>query len=275
MRQVSEESAEPVKSRDRKIAAWEHAWREYWTNGGTTTYELPDRVLLHSEREFLMRTRSPDHEVGRLEHIHQEFVHGFNELYSLGPAVTVFGSARFGEDHPYYKQGVEIGQELAKAGFAVMTGGGPGIMEAANRGAREAHGVSVGCNIVLPNEQDPNPYVDKSIEFHYFFVRKVMLVKYSCAYIIMPGGLGTLDELFEAATLIQTHKMGPFPVICFGTEFWQDLKKLLRHLVRAGTIGEDELSFLQYTDSPKEAVELITAALPEPVRAFLKPVSDR
>ena len=275
MRQSRNDPSDPSSARDRRLKAWELAWHDYWVNGGTSTYELPLSSPIWKEREFLMRTRTPDHEVARLTHIHEEFVRGFNELYDLGPAVTVFGSARFGEGHPYYEQSVQIGRELANAGFAVITGGGPGIMEAANRGAREAHGVSVGCNIILPHEQGANPYVDKSIEFHYFFVRKVMLVKYSCAYIIMPGGIGTLDELFESATLIQTQKMGPFPVICFGTEFWRDLTRLLKHLVAAGTVGADELNFLQYTDSPREAVELIVDALPEPVRACLKPIAGK
>jgi uncharacterized protein (TIGR00730 family) len=217
-----------------------------------------------------MHTRTPEHEEARLEHIVEEFVSGFSALYDLGPAVTVFGSARLGEEHPFYQQCVEVGRELAKAGFAVITGGGGGMMEAANRGAREANGISIGCNIILPHEQKPNAYIDRSIDFHYFFVRKVMLVKYSCAFVMMPGGFGTLDEMFETATLIQTRKMGPFPIICFGTEFWHDLRNLTRHLVEAGTLGDDETNFLQFTDSPKEAVELIVDALPEPVRAWLR-----
>ena len=163
-----------------------------------------------------------------------------------------------------------MGRELANAGFAVITGGGPGIMEAANRGAREAGGISVGCNIILPHEQQPNPYLDKCISFHYFFVRKVMLLKYSCAYMIMPGGIGTMDEMFETATLIQTHKMGPFPVICFGTKFWRDLRELMSDMMKTGAVAKDELDFLQMTDSPTEAVQLIIDALPEPVRAYLR-----
>jgi len=256
-----------------RLKAWESAWQEYWNGGGASTYELPAGSPVGHERDFLMHTRTPEHEESRLEHIHQEFVRGFAALYGLGPAVTVFGSARFGEGHPYYDQAMELGRELAEAGFAVITGGGPGIMEAANRGAHEANGVSIGCNIALPHEQQPNPYVDESIEFHYFFIRKVMLVKYSCAFIIMPGGLGTLDEMFETATLIQTRKMGPFPIVCFGSEFWQELARLLSHLVAAGTVGEDELEFFQVTDSPEEAVELVVRALPEPVRAYLRPIA--
>jgi uncharacterized protein (TIGR00730 family) len=254
------------------LNAWELAWQDYWNNGGVSTYELPADSLVRREREFLMNARTPEHEISRLELIHEEFVRGFNALYDLGPAVTVFGSARYGEGHAYYDQALQIGRELANAGFAVITGGGPGIMEAANRGAREAGGASIGCNIILPDEQQPNPYVDKSVEFHYFFVRKVMLVKYSCAFVIMPGGVGTLDEMFESSTLIQTRKMGPFPVICLGTQFWRDLKQLLEHLVDAGTVGEDDLAFVRFTDSPREAVDLIVGALPEAVREFLKPI---
>lgn len=251
------------------LKAWELAWEKYWENGGTSTYELPAGSLSEHEREFLMHPRTPEHEAIRLGIITKEFIKGFRELYKLGPAVTVFGSARYGEGHIYYEKAVEVGRELAKAGFTVITGGGPGIMEAANRGAKEAGGMSIGCNIALPKEQKPNPYVDKSIEFQHFFVRKVMLVKYSCAFVIMPGGLGTLDEMFEAATLIQTHKMGPFPVICFGKEFWKPLKTLLDKLVAAGTVGKDDLEFFQITDSPHEVIEYILCALPDVVRETL------
>jgi uncharacterized protein (TIGR00730 family) len=252
-----------------KLQAWEDAWQQYWNNGGKTSYELPVGSPVKNERDFLMLTRTPEHEESRLHHIFEEFMRGFSALYGLGPAVTVFGSARFNEGHPYYQKGVEVGSELAKAGFAVITGGGPGLMEAVNRGAHEAGGISIGCNITLPMEQDPNPYVDESIDFHYFFIRKVMLVKYSCAFIIMPGGLGTLDEMFEAATLIQTGKMGPFPIICVGKDFWKDLTKMLHNLVGAGAIGQEEMSFLQYTDSPEEAVKLVVGALPHQVRECL------
>lgn len=255
--------------RSRRLQAWERAWQEYYDSGGTSSYELPASRSIEQQQDFLMKPRTLEHEMTRLEHIQEEFIRGFRALYDLGPAVTVFGSARYTEQDRYYSEAVQLGRELAQAGFAVMTGGGPGIMEAANRGAVEAGGVSVGCNIILPNEQQPNPYVNRAIEFYYFFVRKVMLVKYSCAFIIMPGGLGTLDEFFEAATLIQTNKMGPFPVICYGTDYWHDLTRLLSHLVAAGTVSEEELGFLQFTDSPQEAVELVLGALPEPVRSAL------
>jgi len=272
MRKPQSDPGDPSKIRAREHEAWDLAWQQYWLNGGVSTYELPVGSPVRHERDFLMQTRTPEHEEIRLEHITQELMRGFADLYDLGPAVTVFGSARYGEGHPYYQQCVRVGSELAKAGFAVITGGGPGLMEAANRGAHEANGLSIGCNIILPHEQEPNAYIDECINFHYFFVRKVMLVKYSCGFIMMPGGFGTLDEMFEAATLIQTRKMGPFPIVCFGTEFWQELTKLIKHLVTAGTVGEDELDFIQYTDSPEEAVELIVGALPDGVRACLRPV---
>jgi len=269
MAKSSTDPSDAADARARRLKEWEAGWRKYWADGGATTYELPPGSPIPHERDFLMHTRTPEHEESRLEHITAEFVRGFDSLYDLGPAVTVFGSARFGEGHRYYDQAVKLGRELAGAGFAVITGGGPGIMEGANRGAREAGGISIGCNIILPHEQKPNPYLDRCIEFHYFFVRKVMLLKYSCAYVIMPGGLGTVDEMFEAATLIQTRKMGPFPVICFGTEFWRDLRELMADMVKSGTVAEDELDFLQMTDSPSEAVQLILRALPEPVRECL------
>lgn len=256
------------------IAAWERAWDAHWSGGGHSSYELPAGSLMNQGRDFLLSARTPEHEEARLGQIIMEFSRGFSALYDLGPAVTVFGSARFGEGHPYYQLGVEVGRELAKAGFAVMTGGGPGIMEAANRGAYEANGVSVGCNIILPHEQKPNPYVNKSIDFHHFFVRKVMLVKYSCAYVVMPGGLGTMDELFETATLIQTHKMGPFPMVCLGAKFWREFQELMAQLVGEKTVSADELDFMQITDSPKEAVELIVCAFPEKVREALQLMSD-
>src|SRR5262249_9523341 len=157
-------------------------------------------------------------------------------LHFVGPCVTVFGSARFKEDHPYYELARTVGQRLAKLGFTVMTGAGPGIMEAANRGAKDVGGYSVGCNIVLPHEQKINAYLDRVVTFRHFYVRKVMLVKYSYAFAVLPGGLGTLDELFEAATLIQTGKIQNFPVVLFRKDYWQPLVDLLREMVDVGTI---------------------------------------
>lgn len=187
-----------------------------------------------------------------------EFIRGFRTLHFVGPCVTVFGSARFAEDHPYYKLASAMGARLSRMGFTVMTGGGPGIMEAANRGAKETGGRSIGCNIILPFEQKPNPYVDRFIDFRYFFVRKVMLVKYSYAFVIMPGGFGTLDELYEALTLIQTGKIKSFPVVLMGTDFWAPMLTFLRErLIRDRTISPTDVDLLFVTDSVEEAAAYI------------------
>ena len=193
--------------------------------------------------------------------IFQEFVRGCRGLYDIGPAVTVFGSARFGEGHRYYELARATGRRLAEAGYAVVTGGGPGIMEAANRGAHEAGGMSVGCNIVLPKEQKPNLYCSRVLRFDHFFVRKVMLVKYSSAFIMMPGGFGTLDEIFEISTLIQTGKVERFPIITMGTEFWHRALGDMWETMRAeGTIAVGEVDSIP-TDSPEEAVAHIDAVV--------------
>jgi len=187
-----------------------------------------------------------------------EFIRGFRALHFVGPCVTVFGSARFREDHPYYELGREMGRELARAGFTVMTGGGPGIMEAANRGAKEVGGGSVGCNIQLPAEQKPNPYLDRWITFHHFFVRKVMLVKYSYAFIALPGGYGTLDEIFETVTLVQTGKIKEFPIVLLVRDFWGPLLEFLRSRpLAAETIGPGDVERLTVTDSPAEAARAV------------------
>ena len=183
-----------------------------------------------------------------------EFLRGFRTLHFVGPCVTVFGSARFPEDHPYYQLTRKVGAQLAQMGFTVMTGGGPGLMEAASRGAKEAGGYTVGCNIVLPEEQKLNPYLDRAVAFDHFFVRKVMLVKYSYAFVVMPGGLGTMDELFEALTLIQTKKIENFPVVLMGTEYYRPLMGVLVKMVRAGTIANTDLDLLLLTDSVEEAM---------------------
>jgi uncharacterized protein (TIGR00730 family) len=225
-----------------------------------------------AERQFLTETQTPAGERQRLKRIHDEFARAFAALHGVGPAVTVFGSARFKENHQYYKLARAVGAELAKARLATFTGGGPGIMEAANRGANETGGASYGLNIILPHEQCENPYTDKSIEFHYFFTRKVCLVKYSSAFIVMPGGLGTLDELFEAATLIQCQKIGPFPVILMGAKFWEGMRKWGRFMMKQGVYTKDELKFGHVTDSPKEAVQIILRSLSPAVRKKLKPL---
>ena len=250
---------------------WERQWQERWSRIGAPGYELPVGGPGGDEREFLADARTPAKERARLRRITDEFARAFKGLYEVGPAVTVFGSARFNEDHRYYRLARAVGAELAKAGFATLTGGGPGIMEAANRGAHEAGGASYGLNILLPHEQAANPYVDRTVEFHYFFTRKVCLVKYSCAFIVMPGGLGTLDEMFEAATLIQCQKIGPFPLVLMGAKFWEGLRRWGRFMMRQGVFAEEEIGFGRITDSPAEAVDLIVRALPPNLRAQLKP----
>ncbi len=186
-----------------------------------------------------------------------EFIKGFRALHFVGPCVTVFGSARFTEDHPYYGLARRMGAEISRLGFTVLTGGGPGIMEAANRGARDAGGPSVGCNIELPKEQQPNAYLDRWVTFHHFYVRKVLMVKYSYAFVVMPGGIGTLDELFEALTLIQTKKILSFPVVVMEKSYWEPLVEMMRRMVAAKTIDEADLNLLLLTDSISEAIDHI------------------
>jgi uncharacterized protein (TIGR00730 family) len=213
------------------------------------------------EQQFLRGPNRRGSELARAFRIFRELIKGFRTLHFVGPCVTVFGSARFAETHPYYALARETGRELGRAGFTIMTGGGPGIMEAANRGARDAAAPSVGCNIQLPKEQAPNAYLDKFVEFRYFFVRKMMLLKYSYAFITMPGGFGTLDEVFETATLIQTRKIEEFPLVLMGSQYWQPLLDYLREtLVPQGTIDAADLNRLYLTDSPQEAVEYVRDA---------------
>ncbi|MFZ2875227.1 MAG: TIGR00730 family Rossman fold protein [Phycisphaerales bacterium] len=214
------------------------------------------------DRHLLSGPRSRLEELGRVLRISREFIRGFRALHFVGPCVTVFGSARFGEDHPAYAAARDMGARIAREGLTVMTGGGPGIMEAANRGAREAGGRSIGCNIELPMEQEPNPYLDRFVEFRYFFVRKVMLVKYSYAFVVLPGGFGTLDELFEAATLVQTGKILSFPVILMGVDYWAPMFEFLRSRLEArGTISPGDVDLLTLTDSPDEAMMAVRRGL--------------
>jgi uncharacterized protein (TIGR00730 family) len=193
-----------------------------------------------------------------------EFVEGFDVLSEIGTAVTCFGSARIPRDHPTYQLGIEVGAALASRGVAVITGGGPGMMEAINRGCLEAGGLSVGCNIELPNEQALNDFVEVGIEFRHFFVRKMMFVKYARGFVIFPGGFGTLDELFEAVTLAQTGKIDHFPIVLFGSEYWSGLLNWLKQNALAnGMVSREDMTLIQVTDDPEQAAELATSARPE------------
>ena len=221
-------------------------------NGTTTDQRLLDRRSgsdwVHTDPWRVLR-------------IQAEFVEGFGLLAELPRAVSVFGSARTPRDHPHYAAGVAIGAALAQAGYAVITGGGPGAMEAANRGASEAGGLSVGLGIELPFEQELNEYVDVGILFRYFFVRKTMFVKYAQAFVCLPGGFGTLDELFEALTLVQTKKVTKFPVVLLGTDYWGGLHEWIeRTVVRDGKIGEKDLRLLYLTDEVDDAVKVVHEA---------------
>lgn len=214
-----------------------------------------------AEKLFLSGRRGRAEDLESAVKFFLEFLQGFESFDFTQPCVTVFGSARFGRDHPYYGVARELGKALAEAGFAVMTGGGPGVMEAANRGAKEAGGLSLGCNIRLPKEQEPNKYLDRFIRFEHFFVRKVMLVKYSCAFVVMPGGFGTLDEAFEVATLMQNHKLERFPIIAMGGDFWRQLGDFMRDtLLKEGTISLEDVGFIHRADTVKDALEVIQSS---------------
>lgn len=213
----------------------------------TASAERADEIFLEGPRsrfdEFLTLLR-----------VMRDFLRGFRVLHFVGPCVTVFGSARVKIDSPYYDLARKMGAAIAKLGFTVMTGGGPGIMEAANRGAKEIGGRSVGCSIELPVEQEANAWLDRCVTMHYFFVRKTLLIKYSYAFVVMPGGAGTLDELFEALTLIQTGKIQNFPIVVMGTDYWMELLGLIQKMARTGMISQLDLNLIYATDSAEDAI---------------------
>jgi len=208
--------------------------------------------LQPEESKFLTGPRSRFSELFFTLRVLFSFIKGFRKMHFLGPCVTVFGSARFQPDNVYYQKAEKVGAALANLGFTVMTGGGPGIMEAANKGAYEAGGYSVGCNIILPFEQKPNPYVHKWIDIRYFFVRKFLLIKYSYAFVVMPGGMGTLDELFESITLIQTKMIQDFPVVIFGTEFHKELCQHIKIMAKNESISPEDMELIFVTDSVED-----------------------
>lgn len=215
------------------------------------------RIIPATQNFYL---EGPKHRVNELKfawHVFREFLHSFRVLYFVGPCITVFGSARFKPDHPYYLAAEEFGKRIAKMGFTTMTGGGPGTMEAANKGAFENGGQSIGCNIQLPFEQKLNPYVHTSLTFKHFFSRKVMMVKYSYAFIIMPGGFGTMDEFFETLTLVQTRTITQFPIVIFGKEFYQPLLEFIEQMANEGTITRSDMDLVLFTDDYDEAMNHI------------------
>ena len=213
---------------------------------------------------FLEGPRSRLDEFVTLLRVIRDFLRGFRVLHFVGPCVTVFGSARVKPASPYYELACQMGGGIARLGFTVMTGGGPGIMEAANRGAKEVGGRSVGCSIELPVEQKPNAWLDRSVSMHYFFVRKALLIKYSYAFVVMPGGAGTLDELFEALTLIQTGKIKNFPIVIMGTAYWKELIDFIKKMAEFGMISEADVGLVYATDSVEEAIEHIRSKAIEP-----------
>jgi len=213
----------------------------------TASPTLADEILLEEPRSRIR-------EFITLVRVMRDFIRGFRVLHFVGPCVTVFGSARIRSDNPYYELARNMGAAIAQLGFTVMTGGGGGIMEAANRGAKDVGGRSVGCNIQLPHEQKPNAYLDRFVTMHYFFVRKTLLVKYSYAFVILPGGAGTLDEMFEAITLIQTRKMKNFPVVIMGTDYWDEILPFIDKMAKAGMIASSDLELVHATNSVDDAI---------------------
>lgn len=216
-----------------------------------------DPIIPPKEHVYLEGPKSRGYELNFAWKVFRELIRAFRTLHFVGPCITVFGSARFGEDNEWYKCAREFGKRIAGLGFTTLTGGGPGIMEAANRGAFEAGGMSVGCNIRLPFEQSGNPFVHRSMTFEYFFTRKTILVKYSYAFIIMPGGFGTMDEFFETLTLVQTKTITGFPIVLFGKEFYEPLMNVMHHMATKKTISEEDLKLVLLTDDVGEAMEHI------------------
>jgi len=214
-------------------------------------------IIPPKEQVYLEGPKSRSYELSFAWRVFNQFIKGFRTLHFVGPCITVFGSARFKEDHPYYEKAREFGKRIAALGFTTMTGGGPGLMEAANRGAFETGGKSVGCNIRLPFEQHPNKYLNKSITFEHFFVRKVLLVKYSYAFIIMPGGFGTMDEFFETLTLVQTKSISQFPIVLFGKDYYSSLWNYAEFMAQQGTISREDMKLVLLTDDIDEAIQHI------------------
>src|SRR5688572_2035262 len=219
--------------------------------------KAPERIIPAKSHVYLEGPKSRGFELSFAFRVFWQFIRGFRTLHFAGPCITVFGSSRFKEDNEYYKAAREMGKRIAQIGFVTLTGGGPGIMEAANRGAYENGGMSVGCNIQLPFEQVGNKYVHKSYTFEHFFVRKTLLIKYSYAFIILPGGFGTMDEFFETLTLIQTKSLTTFPMVLFGKEYYKEMWEAMHDMAARGTISEEDMDLVLFTDDIDEAMNHI------------------
>jgi uncharacterized protein (TIGR00730 family) len=215
------------------------------------------RIIPAKEQVYLDGPKSRSYELRFAIRVFKQFIQAFRTLHFVGPCITVFGSARFQEEHPYYEAAREFGKRIASLGFTTVTGGGPGIMEAANRGAYETGGNSIGCNIILPHEQKENPYLTASVTFEHFFVRKTMLMKYSYAFIIMPGGFGTMDEFFETLTLIQTKIITQFPVVLYGQDYYKSVMEYISFMAEKGTISAEDMKLVILTDNIDEAIQHI------------------
>jgi uncharacterized protein (TIGR00730 family) len=218
---------------------------------------MVQRIIPAHEQIYLDGPKSRTYELKFALQVLWQFIRGFRTLHFVGPCITVFGSARFKEDHPYYEAAREFGKRISSLGFTTITGGGPGIMEAANRGAFESGGTSIGCNIVLPHEQKENPYLTESVTFEHFFVRKVVLAKYSYAFVIMPGGFGTMDEFYEILTLVQTKTITQFPIVVYGTAFYKTLMDQINFMSEQGTISPEDLKLVLFTDNVDDAMQHI------------------
>jgi len=228
--------------------------------------EAPDpktKKVLINHYDYLEGPKSRTSELAFTFKVLFQFIKGFRKLHFVGPCVTVFGSARFTSEHRYYKMAEVMGAAIVKTGFTVMTGGGPGIMEGANKGAYEAGGTSVGCNIRLPKEQEPNPYMHEWVTLDYFFIRKFMLLKYSYAFVVLPGGWGTMDEMFETLTLVQTGMIHHFPVVLMGKDYYTPLMEYLDFMLREGTISPEDLNYVTLTDDPDEAIHHMETCIME------------
>lgn len=219
---------------------------------------MPTDNLINRKTQYLDGPNSRGHEFLFILKVIWQFFNGFRKLHFIGPCITVFGSARFNEDHPQYVKARQLGKRIAQLGFTTMSGGGPGIMEAANRGAYENGGYSVGCTIELAHEQDENPYMHRSVHFNYFFVRKVLLLKYSYAFVVMPGGFGTLDELFETVTLIQTGIINQFPIVVLGTKYFRPVLEMINKMEDEHTISETDRKLILFTDDIEESIDHIS-----------------